>query len=127
MRGAEILALSLSIALSACAHRTLHVVSDPPGAFVYVFPHGKISTIAPGALVGLRASGNYTLVASLKGYETARVIAPAESSFPWPFPINFIIAWSGGYDETVTVKLYPCESSDGCGQTDPRLPGAIPR
>ncbi len=120
------LLLLVAAALSACAHRDVTLVSEPPGAFVYVYPTGKVSTITPGVMQGLRASQNYTVVATLKGYDTLRVIIPGDSTFPWPFPINFIVSWSGGYDSTISFKLYPCTAPGGCGQVDPRLPGSIP-
>ena len=116
-----------AVLLSACAHRDVTLVSDPPGAFVYVYPTGKVSTITPGVMQGLRASQNYTVVATLKGYDPLRVIISGDSTFPWPFPINFIISWCGGYDSTISFKMYPCTTPDGCGRIDPRLPGSIPQ
>ena len=74
-----------------------------------------MSTVSPGSIHGLRAGKDYTLGATLKGYDTAYVATPAVG-FPWPVPINFIIQVTGGYDSTVDITLRPCSGSAGCSE-----------
>jgi hypothetical protein len=108
------LASCLALALAGCAHRSVTVVSDPPGAFVALYPRTKMTTVTPGQLAGLQARRNYTIRLSLKGYDTTYAAIPPAPGLPWPVPINFFIQWAGGYDSSVEVKLRPCTDPSGC-------------
>jgi len=116
MRYAEICALSFLV-VAGCAHRQVTVVTDPPGALVGLYPMRKAATVSPGAL-RLKAGTDYTVQATLEGYETTYAAVPAAPGFNWPFPINMIIQAQGGYDSTVSIALRPCTRPDGCREPE---------
>ena len=111
MRLTSILCLAIA---AGCAHRTVAVVTDPPGALVSTYPDRKVTTISPGPLTGLRTLRSYTVRAALPGHVTTYAVVPQDSSFPWPPPINLAIEYFGGYDSTLEIKLPPCPSEGTC-------------
>jgi hypothetical protein len=111
----ECLAASM---LAACAHRTVTVQSDPPGALVKLYPVGGQMTVTPGTLHGLRTGRSYTVRAVLKGYDASYAEIPPDPMFPWPFPINIAIQAFGGYDTSVELKLRPCTEQSGCLESE---------
>ena len=112
-RTVTILVAILIAAAEGCAHRTVTVVTNPPGGLVTIYPRGK-TTVSPGAFE-LRASKPYSVKATLKGYDvTYGQIPSAEGSWFAPWPINVIAAERGEYDSVVTLELHPCSTPDRC-------------
>jgi len=112
-KAATILGTLLVAAGGGCAHRTVTVVTNPPGGLVTIYPRGE-TTVSPAAL-DLRASKPYTVKATLKGYDvTYGQVPSAGGSWFAPWPINVIAAERGEYDSIVTLELHPCSTPDGC-------------
>ena len=108
------LLLIAAVLTAGCAYRTVTVESDPPGALVALYPKPKLTTVTPGSLRDLRAGRDYTVRVMLKGYDITYAAIPAHPGFPWPWPINKIIQWSGGYDSTISVTMRKCTDPSGC-------------
>jgi hypothetical protein len=115
---ALVLAGVSALGLSACAKRTVTITSEPPGALVGLWPDPKMSTITPGSITGLRAGRSYTVRARLPGWDPTYAAIEAETGFPWPWPINYIIQLSGGYDSAIHIKMLPCTAKDACNEDE---------
>ena len=111
--------LALAV-FEGCAHRTVTVNTDPPGALVSLYPTGQVATVTPGPLAGLRAGRRYMVRVVRKGYETTYAAIPPASGLPWPPPINLVIQLAGGYDSSIDIPLQPCTDEAACAAEDMR-------
>src|SRR5205085_4017228 len=86
-RGALLLAAMLAAGMTGCVERRMLIVSDPPGATVFV--NGENVGLSP-ASVPFTYYGKYDITCVRDGYETTTEKQPVRRPWYEFFPMDFV-------------------------------------